>query len=78
MTHICTDDSINMGLTQEELRFFHWCPYCDEVTNWQWRTIHDTYPYCRKCEWNPSYDDNFPKGLDPKTGELIDETQTMA
>ena len=70
MSHICTNISLNMGLSQKDLQFKSWCPYCDTITIWQIECIHDDSAYCTCCNWQPKYGDHFPKGLDSGTGEL--------
>lgn len=70
MSHICTNKSINMGATKEDLQFKSWCPYCDKIVTWEYETIHDEAPFCTKCKWSPTYLDNFPKGLNANTGKL--------
>ena len=60
-----------MGATQEDLQFKHWCPYCDAMSQWEWITIHDDFPKCTDCGWEPNVTDWFPKGLDKETGELL-------
>lgn len=73
--HICTMDTelIGTGMTREDLQFKHWCPYCDEITIWQ-AYIWGDERQCLECERFLTADD-FPKGLEPKTGELIKESE---
>lgn len=56
----------------------YWCPYCDEVVPFGHQNYYEEI-WCTKCKrifssyWRHH---KFPKGIDIKTGELLEQRES--